>query len=76
MEISHEMLFFFNFGSFLPKCTFLSLRCYFLLSPDPIKPIFSVVICVYKVHGSDVTLLFLATVAMENVYFSVSMVSV
>ena len=71
-----KCFFFFNFGSFLPKCTFLSLRCYFLLSPDPIKPIFSVVICVYKVHGSDVTLLFLASVAMGNVYFSVSMVSV
>ena len=57
---------FFNFHAHFSKCTFLRMQHFFLPSTYPIRSIWSVIQCIYKIHVFNVIFLHLGAFAMIN----------
>ena len=69
--IKCNIIMFIKFWAFFSKCIFLWLNHFISPSADSINSIFSVVICIHKIHVFDEVLFLLATVSMitEKMYF-------
>ena len=66
-----KLLWFSTFGLF-SKYTFLMLQHFILPTAYPVNSIFSVVVCIYTIHGFDEVFFLLAIIAMitEKISFS------
>ena len=61
--LKYENVMFLTFGPFFSKCTFLRCRYFFSTGAYPIKLMFSVVKCIYKIYVFYCSIFLLANIA-------------